>query len=395
MKNPSKNLRVVILLVLFGLVSLSCNFSKAASTPTQVSTAQEAVETPAPAASAKTPTRPAEATRTEVSSQIDQIQVDYVYTSELITILYPLYGSKLDDFAVITLTNTRGQPVRLLVQSEITGYTDQAVDTVDVSPGETIEVRQNPRLLPKIIADLNVEKPAQFHLRVSELDGKDEKLILEETGETLVYARRDFPWSIQGFTDEEVFELIAAMVTPNDPSVEELLRAAANYTESGIIWSGYGGHVNDDDGGVWDRLQAVWEAEDRDYNLTYISTWVSLAPGSVQRIRLPAETLEQHSGNCIETSLLYASAVEAMDMEAAIIGVPGHAYVGVRMDQENANYYFIETTMIGRATFSQAVEKANAEFQEALPHLEAKESGYGWVTIWDARQKGITPLPWR
>jgi hypothetical protein len=32
--------------------------------------------------------------------------------------------------------------------------------------------------------------------------------------------------------------------------------------------------------------------------------------------------------------------------------------------------------------------------QDALPHLEAKESGYGWVTIWDVRQKGILPLTW-
>jgi hypothetical protein len=395
MKIQSKSNRVFIFFILFGLVSLSCNFSRAKA-PAQPTNTQAAaatpVETNTPRAAA---THLPELTRTEVSTQMDQIQVDYVYTSELITILYPLYGSTLDDFAIITLTNNRALPARILVQSEITGYTDLAADTIDIAAGETVEVRQNPRLQPKIIADLNVEKPAQFHLRVSELAAGDEKLLLEETKETLVYARRDFPWSIQGFSDEEVFDLLASMVTPNDPSVEELLRAAANYTESGIIWSGYGGHVNDDDGGVWDRLQAVWEAEDRDYNLTYISTWVSLAPGSVQRIRLPAEVLEQHSGNCIETSLLYASAVEAMDMEVAIIGIPGHAYVGVRMDQENANYYFIETTLIGRATFNQAVEKANAEFQETLPHLDAKESGYGWVTVWDARQKGITPLPWR
>ena len=31
--------------------------------------------------------------------------------------------------------------------------------------------------------------------------------------------------------------------------------------------------------------------------------------------------------------------------------------------------------------------------QDALPHLEAKESGYGWVTIWDTRQKDTLPLP--
>ena len=122
---------------------------------------------------------------------------------------------------------------------------------------------------------------------------------------------------------------------------------------------------------------------------------MSFAPGSVQRIRLPAEVLEQQSGNCIELALLYASAAEALDLEAAIIGVPGHAFVAVRTDQENANYYFIETTMIGQASFEEAVDRGAQEFEEALPYLEDQAEGYGWVTIWDARENGILPLPWQ
>jgi hypothetical protein len=185
------------------------------------------------------------------------------------------------------------------------------------------------------------------------------------------------------------------MVTPSDPSVEKLIRQAANYTQSGIMWSGYGGHIHDDGGGVRERLAAVWEAESRDYNLTYVSTWVSFAPGAVQRIRLPSEVLDQQGGNCIELALLYASAVEALDLEVALILIPGHAFMGVRIDQESADYYFIETTMIGRASFSEAVTRAGEEFDEALPHISAGESSYGWVKIWDARDAGILPLPWR
>jgi len=192
------------------------------------------------------------------TSPPDALQVDYVYTSNLITIIYPLYGSTLDDFVVVTITNPRDTPAQLIVESEVTGYTTKSIDTVPVGTGETLEVRQNPRLIPKMIDQLNAQKPAQFHIRMAELDNGEEKMILEETGDTLVYARRDFPWSIPGFTDDEIFELLAAMATPHDPAVEELVRNAANYTSSGIIWSGYGGNVNDEGGGVWDRLQAIW-----------------------------------------------------------------------------------------------------------------------------------------
>ena len=327
-------------------------------------------------------------------ASVENILVDYIYTSELITIISPLYGKQLDDFFIITITNNNELPVKVVVESEITGYSDKSIDTVDVSAGEVIEVRQNPRIIPSVIDSLSSERFAQAHIRVVALQDGIEKMLLDETVETLLYARRDFPWAISGFTPDEVLELVAAMVMPHDPAVEELIRNAAEYTDSGMMWAGYGDHVDDDDGGVWDRLQAIWQAE-QDYDLAYINTWVSFAPGSVQRIRLPAEVLDQQSGNCIELAILYASAAEALDLEAAIILIPGHAYVGIRTDQHNANYYFIETTMIGDTDFSTAVDYAKNLFDETLPHLEAGDSGYGWVNIWDARQNGILPLQWK
>jgi hypothetical protein len=371
--------RKISLITLGILLSLACSFLGSTAPPAAITSA---------------PTTAIPTLLQRATPESGDIQIDYVYTTNLITIIYPLYGSILDDFTIVTLTNTLSTPAQLVVSSEISGYTDQAIDTVSLDAGETLEVRQNPRLIPDVIDQLNVEKPAQFHLRISRLEQGDEKLLIDDTGDTLVYARRDFPWSIPGFSDQEVYELLAAMVTPNDPSVEELLRSAADYTDSGIMWGGYGDHVDDDDGGVWDRLQAIWQAEDQNYHLTYINTTVSFAPGSVQRIRLPSEVLDQHSGNCIETSLLYASAAEALNLETAIILLPTHAYVAVRTDQQNANYYFIETTLIGRAGFSEAIDLGKQEFDETLPHLDAGDDEYGWVNVWEAREKGIYPLPW-
>ena len=389
------------------LFSLSCSLFRPAETPApaiRVTTPPEPPRSTQPPAAELTlppvaePTRPAPAplpTQEHRTTTVGQLEVDYVYTSNLITVIYPLYGSLLDDFAIVVVTNTGTTPAQILVRTEVSGYTTQSSDTLTVPGGEAWEIRQNPRLIPEVIEQLNVEKPAQFHIRVALLDEGEEKLLLDETGETLVYARRDFPWAIPGFNDEEVFELVAAMVTPNDPAVEELIRAAAEYTELGMMWSGYGGHVGDDNGAVWERLEAIWEAEARDYDLTYISTWVSYAPGDVQRIRLPAEVLEQRSGNCIELALLFAAAAEALDLETALIRIPGHAYMAVRIDQEGADYYFIETTMIGQASFEEAVAFGGQEFDEALPRMEAGDDYYDWITVWDAREKGILPLPWR
>ncbi len=375
-------------LVLFCVVLLATGCSTESGSPTAQSVADTsaAITQPAPDTSSPTTQSPAELS-------VDDIQVQFIYTSELITLLYPLYGSKLDDFVMVALENTGELPAKVVVASEIVGYTNQATDTVEVAAGETVEVRQNPLLIPEVIDDLNTQKPAQVHVYVSALHEGVEKIILDETAETTVYARREFPWSISGFSQTEVLSFLAAMVTPNDPSVEALIRKAADYTDSGDMWAGYSEEADDADGEVWDRLQAIWQAE-QDYDLAYVNTDVSFAPGVVQRVRLPAEVLDQQSGNCIELALLYASAAEAVDLEAALILIPGHMFMSVRTDQENANYYFIETTMIRDATFSEAVEKASQEFAEALPHISAGEEWHGWLRIWDAREEGVFPLPW-
>ena len=325
---------------------------------------------------------------------VDNIEVNYVYTGEMITIIYPLYGEILDDFLTVTVTNNNSEPVKIIVESQIVGYSNETIDTVTIQPGETIEVRQNPLLMPDAIDDLNSHRLTEYHVAVKYIDEGEEKIILEDTNEVLVYARRDFPWSIEGFTEEEIWQLMAAMVTPNDPKVEELIRYAADYTDSGIMWNGYSDTEHDSDGAVWERLEAIWNAEEEDYELTYISTWVSYAADSTQRIRLPAETLEQHSGNCIELALLFASAAEALDLEVALIRIPGHAYVAVRSDQVNADYYYIETTLIGRADFYRAVQVGGEEWEKTLPKLQADEKFYDWVTIWEARENGILPLSW-
>jgi hypothetical protein len=320
-------------------------------------------------------------------------QIHYVYTDKLITSYYHLYGNVLDDFAEVNLTNNSGETARFLVETEIDGYSSVSSDTVEVAASETLEVRQNPRLIPESMEKLNSQRYANFVIRVTLLTDGEDELLLSESSEILLYSRRDYTW-VDGFTLQENRDLLAAYVTPNDPAVEELLRRAADYTDSGMIWSGYGDEELDGNGSVWERLEAVWRAEE-EYNLTYVSTWVSFTPEASQRMRMPFEVLEQQGGNCIELVFLYASAVEAMDMESSIVLVPGHAYLAVRTDLTNAQYYFVETTLIGQSDFAEAVAYGANSWEEDSLLMETDEEHYGWVTIADAREWGVLPVPWR
>ena len=200
-----------------------------------------------------------------------------------------------------------------------------------VAANGTEEVRQNPRLTQAGYDSLNSQHPADLHVVVSYLESGQPRTILDQTSQTLITSRDDFPWSIKGFTPQENYDLVVAMITPTDPSVNALIRTAANYDPSQSMTSGYDSAM-DENGTVWQRLSDIWEAETNDYSLTYISTPITFAANQSQRIRLPGEVLDQSSGNCIELTLLYAAAVEYLGMQSALVIVPGHAYVAVRLD---------------------------------------------------------------
>lgn len=68
--------------------------------------------------------------------------------------------------------------------------------------------------------------------------------------------------------------------------------------------------------------------------------------------RYPVETLVDEGGDCEDTSILYASLMEAMGYDAVLILLPGHAAVGIEgsgypgtyYNYNGVNYYYCETT---------------------------------------------------
>jgi hypothetical protein len=327
-----------------------------------------------------------------LSGTANRITAKFDYRDRLITPLAHLYGTFLADFVIITVKNANTSPAKIIAMSEIPGFTNQATDTVTVDAGASKVIRQNPGLTTAAINNLNSEKQAAVHVVISYLDNGQRQTVLDQTAATTVTSRRDFPWAIDGMSAAQDYELLAAMVTPTDPKVEELITKAVKYDPDKVMTSGYD-KPNDADHTVLQRLSALWQAETTDYHLTYVSTTETFNQDS-QRIRLPAEVLTGSSGNCIETSLLYAAAAEALGLTPDIILVPGHAYMGVNVDGQGNNWYFIETTMIGRYSFADALKEGGTEWDAAQPHVDAGDKDYGDVDILKARTDGITPIPW-
>jgi hypothetical protein len=137
-------------------------------------------------------------------------------------------------------------------------------------------------------------------------------------------------------------------------------------------------------------LEAVYNVINDVYRIRYVNTPVSLARTDrtfVQRIRLPSETIQQQAGNCIETAALYASAIEAMDMNPLLVLVPGHAFVACETNKGSHQYVFIETTVLGEGlTFEDALVAGQenwAKYQSQTMLIDVRH----W------RGKGILPMP--
>jgi hypothetical protein len=337
---------------------------------------------------------------TSGDSPLDNIEYE-INVYDLVPTIYHLYGSYFEDVVMARLTNHNPNAVKLRVEASVPNYTEVAVETVALEPGETIEIRQNPPLLPEALDMLHGRKNASLHVQIDYLKEGEQRLIYEGTQPLTVYSRDDFPWEIPGYYNGTIF--LATMVTPNDPAMDGLLRAAADYHPDGQITFQYR-DAYDSDHSVWQRMKAIYNAVSDQYDVTYVATGIPYAPREdeeegfhLQRLKLPYEVLETRSGMCVELSTLFASAFEKILLRPIIVTVPGHVYVGLPISWNSETYYFLEATMVGQASFEEAVQYANQSFMDnALPYIEADRADlYFWLDVTEAREEGIWPIPWR
>src|SRR5437588_3860957 len=106
-----------------------------------------------------------------------------------------------------------------------------------------------------------------------------------------------------------------------------------------------------------------------------------------ERIRMPRESLNLSSANCIDAAVMYASLFENLGMDATVVIVPGHAYAGVRLAKDSGKFLFLDVALTGLTTFEAAVASAEKGMARYAPNSVKK------VLIQQARDSGIYPMP--
>lgn len=214
--------------------------------------------------------------------------------------------------------------------------------------------------------------------------------------------------------------VIASYVNEQHPFIDKLLREALDI---GVV-DNFTGYQSRKEEQVLLQVYAIWDllvARD----VRYSSITKTAADSEIilsQNVRLLEDTINNQQANCVDGSVLFASILRKIDIEARLILVPGHCYIGFYLDPEHTKLVALETTLLGAAVeepeevfeaLENAVEESNRdeyswpsfvaaitigvnELSEAREKFESEsESEYHIVDISAARKVGMLPIPHR
>ena len=293
--------------------------------------------------------------------------------AQLPTSICHLFDPQTNPLVSCSVSNRSNRTRRVRVTSFIENYSARAVNTAELRFNETKDFLQLPMLFPARAKRVTELTRATLNLLVEDLD--TDKVEIHQTNPIWLLARTTAPLAVRDPATgkwNDLTKYFGAFVTPNEPELMKFLSAPAKLRPDGLV--GYQGNQND---GVDAQVEALFNALKQDAKIKYVNSVISFSPDEGtknQRVRLPRESLKNESANCIDGTVLFASLLEAISINPAIVVIPGHALVGWQVWDKVDKWDYLETTMIGGAhTFSQA-RSSGSSMAETFKNL-AQETG--------------------
>lgn len=270
--------------------------------------------------------------------------------------------------------------------------------TVDrLAPGDSLSLADRKvELDADYLAGLNEAERGEITLRLTS-GGK----VLDEQRLTVRLLARD-EWG--GVAD--MAQLLPAFVMPNDPAVACALRAGAENLAAHGHPSGLDGYQSGSPQRAYMLSAAIYSA------IAGMALHYAEPPASFesrgQKVRRPGKIAEERLATCLDTTLLFAAALEAAGLHPVILMFDGHAAAGVWLAQRTfANTIETDQMEVRKALASRELivfETSGVTHrpamtmeaaQRALDHRMSEEEAQKFVAAIDvrrARSGGITPL---
>lgn len=200
--------------------------------------------------------------------------------------------------------------------------------------------------------------------------------------------------------------LLPAFVMPNDPAVAKILHTAAERLVEHGHPGGLDGYQSNDPSRSYMLTAAIYSA------IAAMGIHYAEPPASFeargQKVRRPAKISDERLGTCLDTTLLFAAALEGAGLHPVILMFQGHAAVGVWLAKRTfSNTIETDQMEVRKALASRELivfettgvthrpPMAMDAAQISLDHRMTEDEAHAFVAAIDvrrARSNGITPL---
>ena len=141
-------------------------------------------------------------------------------------------------------------------------------------------------------------------------------------------------------------ELLAAFAMPNDPVVDRVLRDASLVLRTAGKPDGIDGYQSGSRQRVWEIASALYSA------ICNLGINYAVPPASFERdgqkIRLPGQILETRMATCLDSTMLFASALEQAGLNPVVALPKEHAVIGVWLQPEDLSAIVIHEAEVLR-----------------------------------------------
>jgi len=299
---------------------------------------------------------------------------------------YHLMDPDSDPLLTVDVENFSREIRRVCVKAYLEGLSATAVRTIEIEPRKTETVKLQPTLFPERAREITEVQRATLHVIVEDLDGKIES---HDTYPITCLARTASFNAVRRPETGEMLDLshyYGAWVTPHANPVQQRIRRAVELAPERQML-GYQG----DPDRVVQQVAALYQSL-REAEIVYVNSVIDYgAPAGMttQRTRLPRESIEQRSANCIDGTVLLASLIEGVSLNPAIVLVPGHAFVGWETWHGSDEWRFLETTMIGSGDFEAAHKSGQRQYEQFSKFSKQKIMLHSLESL---RARGIWPM---
>lgn len=303
------------------------------------------------------------------SVEVGEVRYGGLRGNVFVTAQHHLLRSPRRPAVRVSLTNMSDLPQLVRVEAELEGFSSMAT-TIQELPAKAF--RRVVSLTPTYSDRLRrLEKtcPGTIVVRVRDRSGD---LLFERRKSVSLASRNDKP-------SGNLYSW-ATFVTPDAPVVDALIGEARRYTP-GRAFLAYQGSSADVRGQVKALYLSLIEL-----GVGYRSATGRLSSG--QKVYYPQESLTRSGANCVDGSVLFASALEKLTIRSALVLVPGHMFLAFALDPEGKSWDYLETTLVGTASFSEALSRGRARFRRSSAKDEVE-----FLEIREARRLGFTPFP--